>query len=160
MCSASRSFARSARRAATKTTPRRESTTASEPRAVTLPSIGAVGFVHDNGFFWFFYVAGIVRPGSELLLAWVQSFTGLTGHEVFMPTTLALHLGLISATGAMTHRLRPTPRAALVACALMGASALATLGRQLEDHFGQPLDVEWAFEGGQLYLLQSRPVTA
>ncbi len=37
---------------------------------------------------------------------------------------------------------------------------LAKIGRQLEAHFGHPLDVEWAFEGGQLYLLQSRPVTA
>jgi pyruvate, water dikinase len=39
-------------------------------------------------------------------------------------------------------------------------AALAKIGRQLEAHFGQPLDVEWAFEGGRLYLLQSRPVTA
>lgn len=39
-------------------------------------------------------------------------------------------------------------------------ASLATVGRQLEAHFGQPLDVEWAYEGGQLYLLQSRPVTA
>lgn len=39
-------------------------------------------------------------------------------------------------------------------------AAMAKVGMQLEAHFGQPLDVEWAFEGGQLYLLQSRPVTA
>ena len=39
-------------------------------------------------------------------------------------------------------------------------ASLAKLGRQLEAHFGQPLDVEWAFEAGRLYLLQSRPVTA
>jgi pyruvate, water dikinase len=39
-------------------------------------------------------------------------------------------------------------------------ASLATLGKQLEAHFGQPLDVEWAFEDGRLYLLQSRPVTA
>jgi len=39
-------------------------------------------------------------------------------------------------------------------------ASLAKLGRQLETHFGQPLDVEWAFEAGRLYLLQSRPVTA
>jgi pyruvate, water dikinase len=38
-------------------------------------------------------------------------------------------------------------------------AALASVGRQLEAHFGQPQDVEWAFEKGQLYLLQSRPVT-
>jgi pyruvate,water dikinase len=34
------------------------------------------------------------------------------------------------------------------------------LGRLLEDHFGQPQDVEWAYQDGRLYLLQSRPVTA
>jgi pyruvate,water dikinase len=39
-------------------------------------------------------------------------------------------------------------------------ASLAKLGRRLEAHFGQPLDVEWAFEAGRLYLLQSRPVTA
>lgn len=39
-------------------------------------------------------------------------------------------------------------------------AALAKLGVLLEAHFGQPLDVEWAFEAGQLYLLQARPVTA
>jgi pyruvate,water dikinase len=36
---------------------------------------------------------------------------------------------------------------------------LAELGRRLEEHYGTPQDVEWAFAGGQLYLLQSRPVT-
>jgi pyruvate,water dikinase len=38
-------------------------------------------------------------------------------------------------------------------------SELATLGRRLEEHFGRPQDVEWAVEGGRIYLLQSRPVT-
>jgi pyruvate,water dikinase len=37
---------------------------------------------------------------------------------------------------------------------------LARIGRQLETHFGQPVDVEWAFEAGRLFLLQARPVTA
>ena len=39
-------------------------------------------------------------------------------------------------------------------------ATLAELGRHLEEHFGEPQDVEWAFEKGSLYLLQSRPVTA
>ena len=39
-------------------------------------------------------------------------------------------------------------------------AALARMGRELEGHFGHALDVEWAYEGEQLYLLQSRPVTA
>jgi pyruvate, water dikinase len=36
---------------------------------------------------------------------------------------------------------------------------LADLGRLLEERFGMPQDIEWAFAGGDLYLLQSRPVT-
>jgi pyruvate, water dikinase len=39
-------------------------------------------------------------------------------------------------------------------------ATLAKLGVQLEADFGQPLDVEWALEDGQVYLLQARPVTA
>ena len=42
----------------------------------------------------------------------------------------------------------------------MEIAELSRLGRVLEDHFGQPQDVEWAYQDGQLYLLQSRPVTA
>jgi pyruvate,water dikinase len=37
---------------------------------------------------------------------------------------------------------------------------LAHMGTRLEDLFGAPQDVEWAFEKEQLYLLQSRPITA
>ena len=36
---------------------------------------------------------------------------------------------------------------------------LAELGRRLEEQFGGPQDIEWALAGGELYLLQSRPVT-
>jgi pyruvate, water dikinase len=36
---------------------------------------------------------------------------------------------------------------------------LAELGRLLEGHGGGPQDIEWAIAGGELYVLQSRPVT-
>ncbi len=36
---------------------------------------------------------------------------------------------------------------------------LAELGRTLQEALGGPQDVEWALAGGELYLLQSRPVT-
>ena len=36
---------------------------------------------------------------------------------------------------------------------------LASLGCSLEERFGSPQDIEWAIAGGELYLLQSRPVT-
>ena len=36
---------------------------------------------------------------------------------------------------------------------------LITTARQLEKGFGYPLDIEWALCGGQLYILQARPIT-
>jgi len=36
---------------------------------------------------------------------------------------------------------------------------LAALGVALEERFGCPQDIEWAIAGGEVYLLQSRPVT-
>ncbi|MHB1134206.1 MAG: PEP/pyruvate-binding domain-containing protein [Chloroflexota bacterium] len=40
------------------------------------------------------------------------------------------------------------------------ALAIAALARRVETHLGAPQDIEWAIEGGQLYLLQARPMTA
>jgi pyruvate, water dikinase len=37
---------------------------------------------------------------------------------------------------------------------------LARLGDDLEQRIGVPQDIEWAVEGGELYVLQARPVTA
>lgn len=36
---------------------------------------------------------------------------------------------------------------------------LATLAREVEDHYDFPMDLEWAFNGDSLYVLQARPVT-
>ena len=38
--------------------------------------------------------------------------------------------------------------------------ALARMGADLEETLGAPQDIEWAFEDGELYVLQARPVTA
>ncbi|MBI2809041.1 MAG: phosphoenolpyruvate synthase [Planctomycetes bacterium] len=38
--------------------------------------------------------------------------------------------------------------------------AVAELVRRTGRHFGRPQDIEWAIEAGQLYLLQSRPITS
>jgi pyruvate,water dikinase len=37
---------------------------------------------------------------------------------------------------------------------------LAALGRRVADDYGLPQDIEWAWAAGQLYLLQSRPITS
>ncbi|WP_284014333.1 phosphoenolpyruvate synthase [Halobaculum litoreum] len=36
---------------------------------------------------------------------------------------------------------------------------LVELGRRVEDHYGTPQDVEWAVYDGEVYMLQSRPIT-
>ncbi|MEO0445956.1 MAG: PEP/pyruvate-binding domain-containing protein [Verrucomicrobiota bacterium] len=40
------------------------------------------------------------------------------------------------------------------------ASKVADLGRACEEWFGHPQDIEWAFERGKIWLLQSRPITS
>ncbi len=37
---------------------------------------------------------------------------------------------------------------------------LAAAGRQIQEAYGAPQDIEWAFAGGELYILQSRPITS
>ncbi len=38
-------------------------------------------------------------------------------------------------------------------------SKLAKLIQKIEKHYGFPVDIEWAMEGGKLYITQSRPIT-
>ena len=38
--------------------------------------------------------------------------------------------------------------------------ALAKLGAAVEAHYGKPQDIEWGMADGELYLLQSRPITS
>jgi hypothetical protein len=69
-----------------------------------------------------------IRCGSELLLAWVMRGTGLTGHQAFMPTIVALHGALLSAAGALVCA-RPRLRGpALVTCAWLAVTPLLSLG--------------------------------
>ena len=37
---------------------------------------------------------------------------------------------------------------------------LVTAGRQIQEAYGAPQDIEWAFAGGEMFILQSRPVTS
>ncbi|SEM90573.1 phosphoenolpyruvate synthase [Lihuaxuella thermophila] len=38
--------------------------------------------------------------------------------------------------------------------------ALARLGKQIEQHFGSPQDIEFCVERGEVYIVQSRPITS
>jgi pyruvate, water dikinase len=37
--------------------------------------------------------------------------------------------------------------------------ALAKIGKRIEDHYAKPMDVEWAMEKNELYIVQARPIT-
>ena len=60
--------------------------------------------------------------------------------------------------GSEVFRL-PENRQTQPALTSVQAAQVAELARRAEAHFGFPQDTEWAFSGGSLYLLQSRPVT-
>ena len=77
---------------------------------------------------WLPIILNGVRCGCELTLAWVMSLTGLSGHQVFMPVIVALHLVLIWAAGAMIARNRNIRLAALVTCAWIAVCSLVALG--------------------------------
>jgi pyruvate,water dikinase len=36
---------------------------------------------------------------------------------------------------------------------------VAKLGQKLHDHYGSPQDIEWAYEKGEIYVVQTRPIT-
>lgn len=36
---------------------------------------------------------------------------------------------------------------------------LARIGARVESHYGRPQDIEWAIAGGQIFIVQSRPIT-
>lgn len=78
-------------------------------------------------YYWSFIIVG-ERQGAELLLAWATGLTGLTGHEIFMPVIVALHLTLISAVGALIGQSGQRHLAGVLTCLLVALSALNGLG--------------------------------
>lgn len=60
--------------------------------------------------------------------------------------------GTEAISGAETAEMVPLPENAL--------RQLADLGVAIQRHFGSPQDIEWAWAGGQPFILQARPITA
>jgi rifampicin phosphotransferase len=66
----------------------------------------------------------------------------------------ALHL---AETGGILQKNNENPKArALTDEQIL---ELTKLIKRCEDHYGLPVDIEWAYEAGKLYLLQARPIT-
>ena len=55
---------------------------------------------------------------------------------------------------------RPSPSRSQLCLSNEQALALTDVLIKVEDHFQKPIDIEWAFADGKLYLLQARPITA
>jgi phosphoenolpyruvate synthase len=64
-------------------------------------------------------------------------------------------------TGGGTEE-RPVPQARRKQPVLGDERAveLARYGSRIEEHYGSPQDIEWAFSGSEFFIVQSRPITA
>ncbi len=97
-------------------------------------------------------VGGLVTPDAVV----VDKATGaVLSRETAVKTTLT------ALTGSGTAE-KEVPAAKQRAPVLDDetAAALARLGTRIEAHYGTPMDVEWALAGGEIAILQARPITA
>jgi pyruvate,water dikinase len=62
-------------------------------------------------------------------------------------------------TGETVERAVPEDRRQERVLADEELDALRELGEEIEEYYGDPQDVEWAIHDGEVYLLQSRPIT-
>jgi len=94
------------------------------------------------------YFVGRPRDPSKLDL---QVLSARIGSKAFM----------IVRQADGTEARQDVPQAQREARVLDDAQVLevAGLGLRIEKHYGSPQDVEWALQGGKIYIVQSRPIT-
>jgi pyruvate,water dikinase len=66
-----------------------------------------------------------------------------------------------SSLGSGGSLLEPMPEALVRKASLSDEAihAVAGIASRVEDYFGRPVDIEWAWKDGKIWLLQARPVT-
>jgi pyruvate,water dikinase len=108
-------------------------------------------------------VQGAVDPDEF----YVHKPTYRAGHRCVLRRTLgdkAVHMVYASGRTREPVVNRPTPRADRARYCLSDADVLELAGAAItiEDHYGRPMDIEWAKDGpdGKLYIVQARPETA
>jgi pyruvate, water dikinase len=108
-------------------------------------------------------VQGAVDPDEF----YVHKPTFRQGHRVVLRRRLGdKAVKMVHSEGGSRHTTRnvPTPKAERERFSLTDAEVLELAGHALviEDHYGVPMDVEWAKDGvdGLLYVVQARPETA
>lgn len=80
----------------------------------------------------------------------VEAVPGL-GEALVSGTQTGVHVAVHRPSGRLLEGHWPLPDVALV--------DLTGLAQRVEREFGSPQDIEWAYAGGRLYLLQARPIT-
>ncbi len=111
-----------------------------------------------SAILWYYLVARGERPGIEFTNAWAASSAHVNSHEAYMPAMLALHLTLISATGALLLQRRKYRPIALLACLWMAVSSLNTLGT-LYQLMAQVFGLALLAGACAMVCTQHRPVT-
>ena len=97
-------------------------------------------------------VSGLVTPDNIVV--------SKAGREVRSLDVATKEIMVEMADGSGTVQVPVSPeRASSPSISGEQIEELAATGQALEEYYGAPQDVEWCFEGGRLYLLQSRPIT-
>jgi len=96
-------------------------------------------------------VSGLVEPDHFLV--------DITLHRILSKTLGAKALSIRAQPGGGTFK-QTEQVAGLQALPDDQILELSALGQQVAEHFGAPQDIEWAWAGGRLFLLQSRPITS
>jgi len=97
-------------------------------------------------------VSGSVTPDTFIL---DKTSLRVVQTEVGKKETMVLADG----KGGVQNQQVETTRQALPSLSSDQIKTLAGFGRQVEDYFGYPQDIEWAYANGEFYILQARPIT-
>ncbi|MCC5991937.1 MAG: hypothetical protein JJT99_05380 [Rhodobacteraceae bacterium] len=96
-------------------------------------------------------VGGDVSPDN-----WVLDTTGkVLDHHLSDKQVITLREGK-----GTVNRPMPEDKRRAVSLSNAEVAELARLGARAQTHFDDPQDLEWAIEGGRIYLVQSRPITS
>ncbi len=93
-----------------------------------IPTIGELAGTDYSQYLWFIHVPRLIRPGSELVLAWVSGTSGLNPVESFMPTILCFGLLQLWALASLVLQNVSDRRLAILGMGLLTISPLFVVG--------------------------------
>ncbi|MEC8086108.1 MAG: hypothetical protein VX096_04015 [Pseudomonadota bacterium] len=82
----------------------------------------------QSHYFWFMHAVMGHRIGSEILLSYFASLTGLNAHQIFMPTIVMLHMSLVTAIGALACNSNLSKNIIFLSMLFVALSPLTILG--------------------------------